>query len=63
MKAIGLEPIDKSNVKNPLPWINKYIQMDETEVLAQESSIINYITGGINNQEELDKQKLKKLLD
>lgn len=63
MKAIGLEPIDKSNVKNPLPWINKYIQMDETEVLAQESSIINYITGGINNQEELDKQKLKNLLD
>lgn len=62
MRAIGLEPIDKTHVKNPLPWINKYILMDETEVLAQESSITNYITGGINNKEMIDNNELKKLL-
>lgn len=62
MKAIGLEPFNKEHVKNPLPWVDKYISGDETEVLAQESEITNYITGGISNLEEINKDELKKLL-
>lgn len=62
MKAIGLEPITKDYVKNPLPWVDKYISTDKTEVLAQESEITNYVTGGINNNVNVDREKMKKLL-
>lgn len=62
MKSIGLEPFNKDYVKNPLPWVDKYISTDETEVLAQESEITNYITGGISNLEEINVENLKKLL-
>lgn len=62
MKAIGLEPFDKDYVKNPLPWVDKYISSDKTEVLAQESELTNYITGGINNSKEIDLNELKNIL-
>ena len=52
MKAIGLHPKKErlGNMyitKNPIPWINKYINMDKVEKLPQEEKVLNYITGGV----------------
>lgn len=62
MRAIGLEPFDKTNVKNPLPWVDKYIVNDEVETLAQEAKLTNYITGGIDTEAKSDKKVLRALL-
>lgn len=60
-KAIGL-PVEHHVSKNPLPWIDSYINMDSTEVLPQEGEITNYITGGIDKSQTIDYSSLKGLL-
>jgi ribonucleotide reductase beta subunit family protein with ferritin-like domain len=46
-------------IKNPIPWIAEYINMDKREKLPQEENITNYITGGINhNLSQKDENKL-----
>jgi len=59
MKAIGLNPTKNDlqgyyNVKNPIPWINKFINMDLVEKLPQTEKILNYITAGVNNENNLN---------
>ena len=58
MKAIGLYPnkndlLGYYNVKNPIRWVNKYINMDLVEKLPMTEKITNYITGGVKNVEDL----------
>jgi len=63
MKAIGLKPTKEGLdglyiTKNPLPWIEKYINMDKNEKLPQEEKVLNYLTGAveqdIENHQDLD---------
>jgi ribonucleoside-diphosphate reductase beta chain len=59
MEAIGIK-VDKERLggklirKNPLPWINTYINMDSNEKLPQQEKILNYITGGVNQDKDDD---------
>ena len=52
MKAIGIKPnrdrLDMYITKNPVPWINSYINMDKNEKLPQEEKILNYVTGAVD---------------
>lgn len=56
MKSIGLHPnteqLGQYIIKNPIPWINKYINMDKNEKLPQEEKITNYVTGGVEQDIE-----------
>ena len=55
LKAVGLKIMFSGYARNPLPWIESYINMDKNEILPQEGEIISYISGKIdNNKEELD---------
>ena len=52
MKSIGLKPTKEKLgglyiTKNPIPWVDKYINMDENEKLPQEEKVLNYVTGGV----------------
>jgi len=52
MKSLGINPTKEKLggmyiTKNPLPWIDTYINMDKNEKLPQEEKILNYVTGGI----------------
>lgn len=53
MKAIGIK-VNKDMldghwcIVNPIPWVDKYINMDSVEKLPQEENVLNYITGGVN---------------
>jgi len=63
MKSLGINPTKeklsgKYIIKNPLPWIDNYINMDKNEKLPQEEKILNYITGGVE-QDDYDKTTLK----
>lgn len=60
-KAIGL-PVHFHVSKNPLPWIQSYINMDQNEVLPQEGEIVNYVTGGVDKSKGLDYKELGELL-
>ena len=51
-KAIGIKPNKerlngKYITKNPVPWVNNYINMDKNEKLPQEEQVVNYISGGV----------------
>ena len=52
-------------IHNPCPWITKYINMDTVEKLPQEEKVLNYITGGVDqNVDEVQEQEIaKNLLD
>ncbi len=51
-KAVGIKP-DKTRLngkyitKNPVPWVDKFINMDKVERLPQEEQVLNYISGGV----------------
>ena len=67
MKAIGLKPQkerlgDMYITKNPLPWIEKYINMDKNEKLPQEEKVLNYLTGAIE-QDVADHKDLDFIKD
>lgn len=68
-KAIGIN-LSKTdlnnyyNLKNPIPWVDKFINMDLVEKLPQTSKITNYITGGVLNEEDLhEDNEIQKLLN
>ena len=53
MKAIGIKVTKEMLdghwcVVNPIPWVDKYINMDSVEKLPQEENVLNYVTGGVN---------------
>lgn len=69
MKAIGLT-VTKEDLgglyvlKNPIPWVDKYINMDEVEKLPQEEKVLNYVTGGVDQDVADDEitENISKLL-
>jgi ribonucleoside-diphosphate reductase beta chain len=50
MKAVNI-PTDYSNGnrKNPIPWINKYLNSDTVQVAPQEVELSSYLTGAIDS--------------
>jgi len=52
MKSLGINPTkeklgNRYVTKNPLPWVDKYINMDKNEKLPQQENVLNYVTGGV----------------
>ncbi len=58
MRAIGLKTMFKNRSTNPIPWVEAYIDFSDNETLPMESEIINYISGGVDNDETLDLDKI-----
>jgi len=61
MKSLGIkankEKLDGLYItKNPLPWIDNYINMDKNEKLPQQEKILNYITGGV--QQDIEEEEI-----
>ena len=57
-KSIGLPIMFQNRSTNPIPWVENYINFSDNEVLPQESEIVNYISGGVNNDETTDYDKM-----
>jgi len=66
MKAIGIKPnkdqLDMYILKNNLPWVTSYINMDKNEKLPQEEKILNYVTGGVDQNMNGLTNLMQKLL-
>jgi len=56
--AIGLKPIYPEIKTNPLKWVNKYINLHNTETSLQESEAVDYLSDPINEDEEIDYNEL-----
>jgi len=54
LKAIGLKHIFPSHTKNPIPWINSWIEEAEIEDTPQETEITDYVQGGIDMGDDID---------
>lgn len=53
LAKIGFEPL--SNIKNnPLPWMNKWLSSSEVQVAPQETEIISYLIGAVNQENMLE---------
>jgi len=61
MKAIGLKPMFPGYTKNPLPWIEAWINESSTEGTPQEDESTDYLSGAIDVNEETDYNKFKKM--
>ena len=61
MRAIGLKPLFSGYTKNPLPWIESWINESETEGTPQEDETTDYVQGAINLDDETDYNKYKKM--
>ena len=63
MKGVGIK-VTKEMLsgnwceKNPLPWIDKYINMDLVEKLPQEEKVLNYVTGGVDQDIDVDNEHI-----
>jgi ribonucleoside-diphosphate reductase beta chain len=50
MKAIGVVTnYSGDKKKNPIPWINKYLNSDTVQVAPQETEISSYLTGAVDS--------------
>jgi ribonucleoside-diphosphate reductase beta chain len=47
LKAIGMKIIYPGSYKNPITWVNKYINLGSSEGALQESEAVDYKSGGI----------------
>jgi ribonucleoside-diphosphate reductase beta chain len=62
LKAIGLPIMFKSKSKNPIRWIEEYIYSDEIDELPQESEIINYVSRGVDKNQDKDLTEFMSLI-
>jgi ribonucleoside-diphosphate reductase beta chain len=62
LKAIGYKSIFEGVGKNPLPWIESYINMDKKEGMPQEEEVINYVRSGVDTKEKVDKDEFRGML-
>lgn len=53
LKALGLQP-EYGEKKNPIPWINNWLQSDDVQVAPQETEISSYLTGQVDSTVDLD---------
>jgi len=58
-RSLGLPIMFQNRGTNPLPWVEHYIDFSDNEVLPQETEIVNYISGGVNNDETTNYDKMK----
>lgn len=67
MKAVGIK-VDKERLgglyilKNTIPWVKNYINMDKNEKLPQEEKILNYVTGAVEQNMDGLTDLMKKML-
>ncbi len=59
LRAIGLKSIYPGSNKNPIQWINKWLNFGSSEAALQEIEAVDYQTGGIL-MEEIDFKKIKQ---
>ena len=59
LKAIGLRPIYPEIQRNPIPWVEKWLQFSKIEGALQEEEAIDYKVGAIKRT--LTKDKIKDL--
>lgn len=57
MRAIGLKSLYSGYTKNPIPWSEHWIKESAVEGTPQEQEITDYISGGVNLDEEIDLSK------
>ena len=67
MKSVGYKPTKDMMgglyiTKNPIPWIQNYINMDKNEKLPQEEKILNYVTGAVDQNMDGLTDLMKRLL-
>lgn len=53
MQAVGLTPIEAPS-KNPLPWMNAWIDSSSAQVAPQESEISSYLVGQVDSSVSVD---------
>ncbi|SMM98820.1 Ribonucleotide reductase of class Ia (aerobic), beta subunit [uncultured Candidatus Thioglobus sp.] len=58
MSALGLKPIFEER-KNPLPWINHWLDSDSVQVAPQETEITAYLVSAIDNNIDADDSDFK----
>jgi len=61
LKAIGLRPIYPEINRNPIPWVEKWLEFSKIEGALQEEEAIDYKMGAINR--EMNEKDIKELLD
>jgi ribonucleoside-diphosphate reductase beta chain len=50
MKAVNISTnYSNGNRKNPIPWINKYLNSDTVQVAPQEVELSSYLTGAVDS--------------
>jgi len=61
LKAIGLRPIYPEITRNPIPWVEKWLEFSKIEGALQEEEAIDYKVGAIKRN--LDEKKTKEIFD
>lgn len=62
LKAIGENILFPGFSTNPIPWVQDYINFDKNEILPQEGELVNYISGGVETDVDLDDLEEFKLI-
>ena len=57
LKAIGLRPIYPDVTRNPIPWVEKWLQFSKIEGALQEEEAIDYKVGAIKRNLATDEAK------
>jgi ribonucleoside-diphosphate reductase beta chain len=60
--AIGLKPINKDVITNPIKWTNKYINLHNVETSLQESEAVDYVSDPIQ-EEPITKDERLQLIN
>lgn len=48
MRAAGLPSIIEKTLKNPIPWINKWLSSSNVQISPQEKETLQYLSGQVN---------------
>lgn len=62
VKAVGFKPLFRGRSKNPIPWIESYINMDKNELLPQQAEITNYVSGGVDMSVDVNLKDFDNLI-
>ena len=62
VKSVGYKALFEGKSKNPIPWIESYINMDKNELLPQQAELTNYVSGGVDMSVDVDLKDFKSLI-